>query len=80
MIERYFTLRVLPVIMGAKWGKAILSPAASLISQRRLHMHVLDRQGGTIFQIHNHGHEYAREVGYRALLNNALCIITEQCY
>ena len=38
------------------------------------------REGGTIFQIHKHGHENAREVGYRAILNNALCFVTEQCY
>lgn len=32
IFESYFTLCVLPKIMAAKWVKAILSPAASLIS------------------------------------------------
>lgn len=71
------------MIMGAKWGKAILSPAASLISlgqKGSLHMHVLEEEGSTIFQIHNHGHENAKEVGHRGLLINALYFITEQCY
>lgn len=62
MTESYFTYCVLPMIMGAKWGKAIFSPAASLISlgqKESLHMHVLEGEGGTVVQIHKHGHEDA---------------------
>lgn len=33
--ESCFTLHVLPVMMRAKWGKAILSPTASPVSLRQ---------------------------------------------
>lgn len=83
MFGSYFTLYLLPTIMGAKQGKAILSPAASLISlgqEESLHMHILEGEGDTIFQVQNYVHENAREVSYGALPDNGLCFITEQCY
>lgn len=51
--ESYFTLHGLPVVLGANRGQAVLLAAACLVSlghKVSLHVHVLEEEGGPVFQ------------------------------
>lgn len=78
VIGSYFTLYVLPMKTGANWGRADLSPSSFSDMpgpEAKLAWQFLPRGAAQ-----RSGQENARGVGYRALLNNALCSITKQCY
>lgn len=78
VIKSYFTLYVRPVKMGTNWGKADLSShsfSAKPGTEAKLAHAFLGGRSSTVFQAQKSGQENAR-----ALLNNALCSPTEQCY